>query len=71
MLIWRRNLKINHYSVGVGPIDNGILYVAITGLGKRFLHYVTQNITINDVGHSKNRKFVGKPEKFVSFVRYF
>jgi len=32
MLIWRRNLKINHYSVGVGPIDNGILYVAITGL---------------------------------------
>jgi len=32
MLIWRRNLKINHYSVGVGPIDNGILYVTITAL---------------------------------------
>ena len=31
MLLWRRNVKISHYTVGVGPIETGLLYVVITG----------------------------------------
>merc|ERR1712147_8006 len=32
MLLWRRNVKISHYTVGVGPIETGLLYVILSGL---------------------------------------
>jgi len=32
MLLWRRNVKISHYTVGAGPIETGLLYVLLSGL---------------------------------------
>jgi len=32
MLLWRRNVKISHYSIGSGPVETGLLHVIISGL---------------------------------------
>jgi len=65
MLLWRRNVKISHYTVGVGPIETGLLYVVISGLiclmgpvlltlyGNEFLDNAEQRLLTPTVTYAK------------------
>merc|ERR1712212_579898 len=32
MLLWKRDVKISHYTVGVGPLDTGFIYVLLSAI---------------------------------------